>query len=169
MFLRSSHMLTKVRRGMEFASFLKLSYFQSFNWVSCVLRKDNAVPFHPWQREMEKKWKRESVCMATSELGKNGISQSARTYTHITSTELKKTSQSDSLWHIRGVWYRVVEVCGCLCVCVCVYDHQILPRLSLIMVHVTPQPREIKASLKGKTQNMSVPNPSKPHQCLLST
>jgi len=42
-----SYMLTKVMVEMEFASFLKLSYFQSFNWVNCVLRKDNVVPFHP--------------------------------------------------------------------------------------------------------------------------
>jgi len=55
-----------------------------------------------WRRSGREK-ESESVCMATSELGKNGISQLARTHTHITSTKLKKTSQSDSLGHIRGV------------------------------------------------------------------
>lgn len=119
MFLWSSHMFAKVRKGMEFTSFLKLSYFQSFNWVNCVLGKDNVVPFHPWQREMEKKWKREreraSVWLHLSWVKMESVSQPA--HTHITSTELKKTSQSDSLWHIRGVRYRVVEVCECLCMC----------------------------------------------------
>ncbi len=121
MFLWSSCMFTKVRRGMECTSFLKLSYFQSFNWVSCVLRKYNVVPFHPWQREMEKKWKRERA-RASVWLHLSWVKwdQSVSPHTYITSTKHKKISQSDSLWHIRGVWYRFVELCGCLCVCVCV-------------------------------------------------
>ncbi len=155
MFLRGSHMLAKVRRGMveEFASFLKLSYFQSFNWVSCVLRKDNAFPFHPWQREMEKKWKREreraSVWLHLSWVKMGSVSQP--THTHITSTELKKTSQSDSLWHIRGVWYRVVEVC--VCVCVCVWDQSSNSPKTLISDYGPCHPTTQRNKSFSKRQN----------------